>query len=300
MYLEHFGLERLPFEPLSNGSVYVDVPEHRDAFHNVLFGLRSGEGFVKVVGEVGTGKTALCRSLLARLDDDFVAVYLPSPALRPSELLRALADELGTPVPPRVGTHELRKRVRTTLLDVARDGGRVAVFVDEAQTMPATTLEELRLLSNLESNEGKLLQVVLFGQPELDERLADYSMRQLQQRIAFTARLEPLDRKACHDYVAQRLAAAGSSPRPIFTPAALDRIHSGSGGIPRLVNTLCHKSLIAAYSDGDFQVGRRHVSRALADTEGIRRWSTRPLFSSKRLRRLPAARPATDWRHLSG
>lgn len=298
MYLQHFGFERLPFEALSNGSLYVDLAEHREALQTVLFGLGSGEGFVKIVGEVGTGKTALCRNLLARLDEEFVTVYLPNPVMRPNDLLHAIADELGAPLPAQASVHDLQKATRAKLLEIARDGGRVAVFVDEAQTMPPNTLEELRLLSNLESNQGKLVQVVLFGQPELDERLADYSMRQLQQRIAFSARLSPLDRKACRVYVHRRLVHAGATARPIFTPAAIDRVHASSGGIPRLINTLCHKSLIAAWSDGDFQVGRRHVSRAVEDTEGIRRWSTRPLFSRRKLRRVPSSRPPSDWSQL--
>ena len=295
MYEQHFGFHRLPFETLSNASVYVDLDEHREAFNTVLFGLRSGEGFVKVVGEVGTGKTALSRSLLARLDDDFVTAYLPNPVMRPNELLRAIADELGSPVASHAGMHELQRAIRAKLIDIARAGGRVAVFVDEAQTMPANTLEELRLLSNLESNEGRLVQVVLFGQPELDAKLADYGLRQLQQRIAFTARLSPLNRAACRAYVTRRIEYASVAPRPIFSSAAIDRIHRGSGGIPRLVNTLCHKSLIAAFADGDFEVRRRHVARALADTEGIERWGRWPLFSRARFRRAATPRRRDDW-----
>lgn len=299
MYQEHFGLDCLPFESLSNGRLYVELDEHRDAMNTILFGLRSGEGFIKIVGEVGTGKTALCRNILPDLDEHFVTAYLPNPVLRPNDLLRAIADELGTPLSGAFGMHELQKRMRDLLLEIARNGGRVAVFVDEAQTMPANSLEELRLLSNLESNEARLLQVVLFGQTELDERLADYSMRQLQQRIAFSARLMPLDRNACHLYVQRRIAHASNSDRPVFTPAAIDRIHAGSGGIPRLINTICHKSLIAAFSDGDFQVGPRHVSRALADTEGIKRWTARPIFSLRRLGRLSAPRLPGTSNHLS-
>ncbi|MEM9173639.1 MAG: AAA family ATPase [Myxococcota bacterium] len=286
MYLRTFGLRNLPFETVSNATVYVDLPEHREAFNTILFGLRSGEGFVKVVGEVGTGKTALCRNLLAVVGNEFVSVYLPNPALSRFDLLLAIADELGVPVLPEDGVHRLHKLLREILLDVARQGRRVVIFADEAQAMPEESLEELRLLSNLESNRGKLAQVVLFGQPELDVRLSSYSLRQLQQRIAWSARLTPLDRPTCRAYIRSRLAAAGA-PRPdtIFTPAAIDRIHRASSGIPRLINTLCHKSLLAAVSGGDCQVGRRHVGRALADTEGIQRWRTRPLFRSRATRR---------------
>lgn len=296
MYLRTFGFRSLPFEAVSNATVYIDLPEHREAFNTILFGLRSGEGFVKVVGEVGTGKTALCRNILSTLGDDFVSVYLPNPALSRYDLLLAIADELGVPVPPGSGVHHVHKYLREILLDTARRDQRVAIFVDEAQAMPEESLEELRLLSNLESNRGKLAQVVLFGQPELDARLSLYSLRQLQQRIAWSARLEPLDRATCREYIRSRLAAAGASrPESIFTPAAIERIHRASGGIPRLINTLCHKTLLAAVSDGNFQASRRHVRRALADTEGIQRWRTRPLFRSRAIRQ-----PSTGlWRSVS-
>lgn len=281
MYVRYFGLRDLPFETVSNATIYVELPQHREAFNTVQFGLRSGEGFVKVVGEVGTGKSALCRSLLTSLDDEFIAVYLPNPARSRRDLLLAIADELGIEIARENGTHRVQKRLRETLLEAARNERRVVVFVDEAQTMPEKSLEELRLLSNLESNHGRLLQVVLFGQPELDARLERYALRPLQQRIAWSARLTPLDRATTRLYVCSRLEAAGADrPDSIFTPAAIERIHRSSGGIPRLINVLCHKSLLAAVSSNDYQVGRRHVGRALDDTEGIRRWRTLPLIRS--------------------
>lgn len=298
MYLKYFGLRSLPFESVSNATLYLDLPEQREAFNTVLFGLRSGEGFIKVVGEVGTGKTALCQHLLERIDENYIAVYLPNPALSPHDLLLAMSDELGVPAPPDCGMHHLTKNIRETLLDIKRNGGRVAVFVDEAQTMPGATLEELRLLSNLESNLGRLIQVVLFGQPELDEKLSHYSLRQLQQRISFSAQLAPLDRDTCCDYIRRRLnASGGARSESLFTPAAMERIHRSSGGIPRLINLLCHKSMIAAFSDRDFQVGRRHVARAVGDTEGIQRWRTHPLFKSIIARRAGRSNPA--WRSLT-
>jgi MSHA biogenesis protein MshM len=294
MYLQHFGLRQLPFETTSNGTLYVDLPSHREAMNTILFGLRSGEGFIKVVGEVGTGKTALCRNLLRDLDSEAFPVYLPNPAFGPSDLLLSIADELGVLATADSSPFKFQKQIREVLLDIARDGGHVFVFVDEAQTMPTATLEQLRLLTNFESNHGKLLQVILFGQPELDERLADHGLRQLQQRIAFTARLEPLDREACRLYVQRRLIHCGARARTIFTPSALDQIHRRSSGIPRLINILAHKSLLAAYAEGEFLVDRRHVARAVRDTEGIQRWRTRRLFGRTQ------ARPSrSDDRRLS-
>ncbi len=296
MYLEHFGLKRLPFEPLSNGQVYVDLPGHREAFNTVLFGLRTGEGFIKVVGEVGTGKTALCRSLLANPAPEDFTVYLPNPSMTPHDLLLSIADELDDTVPPEASLHRLQKSIRKILLMIASSGGRAIIFVDEAQAMPAETLEELRLLSNLESSDGKLVQVVLFGQPELDDKLADYTLRQLQQRISFSTQLRPLDREACRTYIRRRMLYAGTTQKTIFTPASIERIHRGSGGIPRLVNILCHKSLIAARADGEHQVGCRHVARAFEDTEGIQRWRTRPLFRGKSVQRLSSPSTPFSWR----
>ena len=281
MYRKHFGLRFLPFETVSNSNVYVDLPNHREALNTILFGLRSGEGFVKIVGEVGTGKTALCRNLLARLPEQFVRVYLPNPDLEPLQLARTVADELGVPLPQNAGMHIIQQYTREVLLEIARSAGRVVICIDEAQAMPIPSLEELRLLSNLESNHGRLVQVVLFGQPEFNQKLACYSLRQLQQRIVFSARLSPLDRKSHRFYVNRRLIQAGSRSRSVITPPALERIFRGSGGIPRLINILCHKSLLAAFADGDYQVGRKHVARALADTEGRCRWQTRPIASPR-------------------
>ena len=277
MYLEHFGLTRLPFEATSNGSLYVDLPEHREALNVVLFGLRSGEGFIKVVGEVGTGKTALCRAALERLGDAFVSVFLPDPVLLPQAFLAAIADELGLGVPHRTPTQILKQRLREFLSDVAREGRRVAVFIDEAQTMPIATLETLRLLSNLESDQGKLVQIVLFGQPELDDRLSCYALRPLEQRIAFTARLAPLDLETTRLYIQRRLGEAGALNPALFTATALAGLHRASGGIPRLINAIGHKSLIAAFSEDDLRIERRHVARAIAESDGIRRWRIHPL-----------------------
>lgn len=300
MYLEHFGLSQMPFETLSNGRVYVDLPGHREAFNTVMFGLRTGEGFIKVVGEVGTGKTALCRNLLAHPAPEDVTVYLPNPSMSPHDLLLSIADELGEAGPKDASLHQLQKIIRKMFFMIASCGGRVVIFVDEAQAMPPETLEELRLISNLESSDGKLVQVVLFGQPELDVTLSDYTLRQLQQRISFSARLNPLDRETCRTYIRRRMLQAGAQEKAAFTPASIERIHRGSGGIPRLVNILCHKSLIAAMADGEYQVGRRHVARAIEDTEGIQRWRKRPLYRMKSAQRLPSAMKPSSWRPFQG
>ncbi len=302
MYLKHFGLRRPPFETVSNPASYVDLPEHRTARNCVLFGLRSGEALVKVVGEVGTGKTALCRSLLETLRDEFVTIHLPDPARSRIDLLRAIAAALSVSSDPMTRDYDLLEAIQTELRGFERRGTRCLILVDEAQTLPFDSLETLRLLTNFEGDRGRLVQVALFAQPELDDRLADFGLRQLQQRIAFSARLTPLDRSACREYVECRLAKARARSTALFTPAALERIHRGSSGLPRLVNVLCHKSLIAAFAEKDHQVARRHVARAIADTEGITRWRTRPLLGRARgAKPRSATRPHVgfDWQTSS-
>lgn len=293
MYLEHFGLDRLPFEATSNGSLYVDLAGHREARNVVLFGLRSGEGIIEVVGEVGTGKTALCRSALAHLGEGLVPASLADPALPPHAFLAALAHELGAVVPTRAPIQLLKQRLREILLDIEEEGRRVALFVDEAQTIPLATFETLRMLSNLESRRGKLLQIVLLGQPELDARLASYALRPLAQRIAFRAKLAPLDREDCRTYVQRRLRQSGAANPGLFGKSALAEIHRASGGIPRLINALCHKSLMAAYAEDRFEIERRHALRAIAESEGIERWRIRPLARLRDALRFRSTRDQT-------
>ncbi len=281
MYLEHFGLRESPFSASPNTSFYVKLSGHQEAMKLVLFALKSGEGFTKVVGEVGTGKTLLCRKLLGRLSDPFVTTYIPHPALTPLDLQLALAEELGVPLPPNVSPHLLLRYLREELIAIARSGKRTVVIIDEAQTIPDDTLENLRLLSNLEFESSKLMQIVFFGQPEFDQRLAQHHLRPLQQRIAFSHHLEPIPRASTENYVCTRLVASGHSGQRLFTPWALNNIHKASGGIPRLVNLLCHKSLLSASTSKEKMVKRSHVRKAIADTESVQRWRRIPLLGRR-------------------
>ncbi len=282
MYLDHFGLRSQPFSATPNTSFYVNLSGHEEAINLVLFALRSGEGFTKVVGEVGTGKTLLCRTILRRLGDGFVSAYIPSPALSPHDLQLALADELGIPVTADVNPQRLLRYLQQELINIKRSGRQTVLLIDEAQTIPDHTLESLRLLSNLELESSKLMQIVFFGQPEFDERLARHDMRQLQQRIAFSHRLQPIDRGATESYVFRRLVASGHSGERLFTPWALNGVHKASGGIPRLVNVICHKAMLSACASKDAMVGRKHVRQAVSDTEGIGRWRKIKLVGRRR------------------
>jgi MSHA biogenesis protein MshM len=276
MYLAHFRLGEFPFSLTPDTAFFMSQEGHRDALNVLLVTLRSGEGFVKVIGEVGTGKTILCRALLKSLGDEFVSAYLPNPYLRPSSLLLSIADELRIEYPKRVTQHQLIGRLTSTLLDFHAAGRRVVLCMDEAQAVPLQTLECLRLLTNLETEKRKLLQVVLFGQPELDRTLDQPSIRQLRQRITFGYELYPLARRALDTYVHHRLQVAGYDGVLPFTRRALDELHAGSGGIPRLINILAHKALMAAYGQGVQIIERMHVRRAVVDTDDARVTRGRP------------------------
>lgn len=270
MYLAHFRLQEFPFALTPDTAFFMSRDGHHDALNVLLVALRSGEGFVKVVGEVGTGKTILCRALMKALGEDFACAYLPNPYLRPSSMFFSIADELRIDYPRRATQYELTRRLTDALLAIHAQGRRVVLCMDEAQAVPVATLETLRLLTNLETEKRKLLQVVLFGQPELDAVLNRPSIRQLRQRITFGYTLAPLARETVDKYVMHRLTVAGYDGAQPFTRRALDLLHQGSGGIPRLLNILAHKALMAAYGKGMQVIDRPHVQRAILDTDDAR------------------------------
>lgn len=271
MYLKHFGLTELPFGITPDTSFTYLVQYHQEALNTLLLALNEGEGFVKISGEVGTGKTLLCRRLLQTLDDGWVTAYLPNPNFDADTLLLALAEELGVKEAAELDQYHLIRQINLALLGYARVKKRVVVCIDEAQAMPVETLEALRLLSNLETEKRKLLQIVLFGQPELDEKLHRPEVRQLLQRIAFHYRLGSLKKGEIGNYVAHRLRVAGYRGEGLFTPAALRALHRASGGTPRLINILAHKSLMSVFGEGRQMVKLRHVRGARRDTEGAHR-----------------------------
>jgi MSHA biogenesis protein MshM len=271
MYLDHFRLERLPFGLSPDPAFRVALPGFEDALAAVDHALCEGEGFIKVVGPVGAGKTLLCRALLERLKGSFASAYIADPELSPRELLVELARELGLSPAARATAADLRRALLDFALAERESGRSVALLVDEAQAMPAQTLESLRLLSNVEPDGRKLLQIVLFGQPELDARLARAGLRQLRQRFTTCVSLAPLHRGEIERYVDHRLLAAGTWHPELFSRSALALLARGSRGVPRLVNVIAHKALIAACAEGCERVLRRHVSLALADTADARR-----------------------------
>lgn len=268
MYLEHYGLRELPFSLTPDTSFFFGYGHYRDAFNTLTVALQGGEGFIKVTGEVGTGKTLLCRKLLNSLDKEYATAYIPNPYLSPSGLVNAVADELQVAIDASEGTHRALKAISERLIALNGEGRKVVLCIDEAQAMPEQTLETLRLITNLETEKHKLLQVVLFGQPELDERLAQKSIRQLRQRITFSYTLQPLDTAGLGAYLQHRLLIAGGNGEVGFDEDAIKLLYRGSRGFPRLVNILAHKALMLGYGQGIHRIGSAQIKAAIADTEG--------------------------------
>ncbi len=272
MYRQHFGLREHPFSLTPDTQFFYGNPSHREVLSTLLLALRHSEGFIKIVGEVGTGKTLLSRKLLASLGDGFLTAYIPNPYLTPEELKWFLAEEIGIPYSPDVPSYQLLRDINQRLVELAKAHKQVVLVVDEAQAMPRETIEALRLLTNLETEKHKLLQVVLIGQPELDELLNRADLRQLKQRIVFAEYLQGIGRRQLAGYVSFRLQSAGYRGAPLFSRQALDLLYSASGGVPRLINVLSHKAMLAAYGEASDRVGRRHMARAIADTQESRPW----------------------------
>ena len=269
MYLEHFKLKKPPFTLTPNTDFFCELPTHQEALTVLMLSLQQGEGFIKIVGEVGTGKTLLCRILLNNLTDDYVSAYIPNPDQTPNSLRFAVARELGIEAKKNWTQYQILEAINLHLLELHRANKKIVLVIDEAQALSKSCLEAVRLLTNLETEEQKLLQVVLFGQPELDANLEHYGLRQLKQRITFSYHLQPLGRKEQDRYLSHRLARAGYTYGTLFTDGALKRLYRASSGMPRLLNILCHKALLVAYGQGKTIVDAHAVKRAIADTESI-------------------------------
>jgi MSHA biogenesis protein MshM len=280
MYLEHFGLSEPPFRITPVTVFFFSGANRGEILDALIYSISEVEGIIKVSGEVGSGKTMLCRMLLEKLPENVEAIYLANPSLSREEMLYAIADGLGLNINgERVGI--IMQNIQNKLEERAREGKRVVVLVDEAHAMPPDTLEELRLLYNLQVGNAKLMQIVLFGQPELNAKLDQPNMRQLKDRIAHHFHMQPLSRNILENYLMFRMRAAGYHGPNIFSPGAIKLIASASDGLMRRVNILADKSLLAAFVDDTYYIKPEHVQAALRDSElnpSASRFGNKPLL----------------------
>lgn len=267
MYYEHFGLKEPPFKITPNTEVFFTGGNRGAVLDAITYAILNGEGIVKVVGEVGSGKTMLCRMLQTMLPEQIESIYLANPSVAPEDVLHAIAFELQIKLLKTADRLKVMQALQAHLLKRHAAGKQVVIFIEEAQGMPIATLEEIRLLSNLETSHDKLLQIVLFGQPELDENLNEINIRQLRERITHSFNLMPLEPKEIGEYIHFRLRAAGYFGPPLFTTAAIKKLSNAAQGLVRRVNILADKSLLAAFSENIYQVTPKHVQAAISDSE---------------------------------
>ncbi len=267
MYYAHFGLKEPPFKITPNTEVFYTGGNRGAVLDALIYAINSGEGIIKVVGEVGSGKTMLCRMLQTMLPDKIESIYLVNPSVAPEDVLHAIAFELQLKLPKNADRLKVMQVLQTHLLARHAAGKQVVIFVEEAQGMPLATLEEIRLLSNLETKHDKLLQIVLFGQPELDENLNQAHIRQLRERITHSFNLAPLRTEEIGEYLIFRLRSAGYFGPPLFNAAAIKKLANAANGLVRRVNILADKALLAAFAENVYLVTPKHVQAAIADSE---------------------------------
>jgi general secretion pathway protein A len=267
MYEEFYGFHESPFNITPDPRFLFFSQRHQEAFDHLLYGIQQRKGFIQITGEVGAGKTTLCRALLDSLGSQYKTALILNPIMTTEQLLWLILAELGLG-PESYDRMENLDRLNRFLLEQLKAGGDVVLIFDEAQDLSGELLEQIRLLSNLETDQRKLLQIVLIGQPELRWLLDQPGLRQLRQRITVRYHLAPLSLDQTGHYIQHRLHVAGANSRPTFDRWAVRKIHRFSGGVPRLINAVCDKTLLYGYVRGDDRLGRRHVARAIRELEG--------------------------------
>jgi general secretion pathway protein A len=264
MYNDYFGFREKPFKLVPNPQYLFLSKSHEEALAHLSYAIGQGDGFVEITGEVGTGKTTLCRAFLENLDDTTVAAYIFNPKLGPKQLIRTINDEFGIQYNAE-DTKDLIDRLNRFLIQKKTERKKVIVLIDEAQNLKKTVLEQLRLLSNLETHKEKLLQIILVGQPELAEMLDSHELRQIGQRISLRYQIIPLSLKETQEYIQYRLNIASQKRAPLFDPAAIRRIYAYSRGIPRLINIACDRALLTAFGMNRLKVTGRIAKVALSE-----------------------------------
>ena len=277
MYIQHFGLAQYPFSLTPNTRYFLKLPSHLEAFNHLIAALHGDGCFAKITGEVGTGKTMLCRKVLNALElhkSRYTTAYIPHPILSEEGIMHAIAEELSIERESDISYYDLLKCISEELMRLAEENKSTVLFIDEAQAMPEETLKAVHLLTQIETANDKPLRVILFGQPELDELLDCPMLKQLQGNLSLAFNLPALDRDGLESYVAHRLVKAGYNGPHMFTSQALDALYQGSRGIPRLINVLSHKALMVAFGKGDHIINQNHIESAISDTETVKREKT--------------------------
>lgn len=267
VYQEYYGLKEPPFDITPNPRFLFYSAKHREAFNHLLYGLRERKGFVQLTGEVGAGKTTLCRAMLEQLDGRYSTALILNPVMNADQLMKAIAMEFGLETRG-LDRLDTLAAINQHLLKLAEQHRDAVLIIDEAQDLADELLEQVRLLSNLETDDRKLLQIVLLGQPELRARLDNPRLRQLRQRITVRYHLLPLNRFEVSHYIQHRLEISGAKGAPFFTRPALWRVHRYSGGIPRLVNAVCEKALLAGYVRQTERITWSMIGLAVRELEG--------------------------------
>lgn len=265
MYEQYYGLSEKPFSLTPDTEFFYQSFTHQEALNVLLVAIKAGDGFIKLTGEVGTGKTMLCRKLLDALDKQYNTVYIPNPYMSCNALLNAVLAEMG--ITQKLDGENYLACINEYLIDSARQGKVTVIILDEAQSLPEESLEAIRLLSNLETEKKKLVQIVLFGQPELDTMLAKSSIRQLQQRIMHAYQLKPLNQSSIRSYIQHRVRSAGYIGPELFDQGARKFLFKISQGVPRVINVLCNKAMMLSYASGDFHVQKKHIEAAVLDSK---------------------------------
>ena len=268
MYREFFGLKEKPFNITSDPNFLFLSRVHKEAFAHLLYGIRERKGFLEITGEVGAGKTTLCRALLSQLDRKTKSAFIFNSTLPELQLLQAILEDYGVIVSGRSKVSMLRQ-LNGFLIEELSRGNNVVLIIDEAQNLKPSILEEIRMLSNLETDKEKLFQIILVGQPELRNKLSSPGLKQLRQRISVRFHITPLEKDEIEKYIYHRLSVAGSTGRITFSPDAIDCIYRFSGGIPRIINTVCDKALLAAYVAETREVTLPIIESSIQEIEGV-------------------------------
>ena len=265
MYEQYYGLKEKPFSLTPDTDFFYQSVTHQEALNVLLVAIKSGDGFIKVTGEVGTGKTLLCRKLLDALDEQYNTIYIPNPYMDSDALLDAVLAEMNISSKLKNNNHLLC--INQYLIEAAKNDKITVIILDEAQSLSIESLEVIRLLSNLETRKKKLVQIILFGQPELDERLAERSVRQLRQRIMHAYKLQPLNESSVKSYIHHRMIAAGYKGPELFDDKAKALLFEISQGVPRVINILGNKAMMQSYASGNFYIGKKQIIKAAIDSQ---------------------------------